>query len=276
MTMRTRQAGFTLVELLIVSVLTAVTLAGIYQTLIVQEKSYEAATLKIHDQESLRTAIGILEAELREVGSIGGDSIGGSDIEYAGTDSIMFRAQRKIGFICTLSAGPQQMIVWALGDTFEGGDALLVFVDGDSLSSADDAWDTMTVTDVQTSTNTTCLAAWPNTPLELLTVSGDTTGVRAGSPVRAYEWVSYSLHNFGPLGYGLARWRAGATDPDYLIGGLAGDGEGLQFQYYTTDGSTTDDPTQISRVRITIRTDPPGNSGVEPLQLSTNLFLRNN
>lgn len=275
--MRTQQSGFTLVELLIVSLLTAVTLAAVYQTLIVQEKTYETAGLLIRDQESLRTALGILESELREVGSIGGAAIGGSDIAVASPDSVVFRAHRKTAFICKMSRSEKWAIVWTLGDPFDNGDPLLLFVDGDSIKYADDRWDTTTVGNASATTDSDCSAYWPDAPLQLikLSTSTDISDVRVGSPIRSYEWVTYSLYKFGPMGWSLGR-HYGDGQADYLVGGLAPPGQGLQIQYFTPTGTATTDPTQVARLRITVKSEPPGNTSVDAAQMTTNLFLRNN
>lgn len=275
--MTTRRSGFTLVELLVVTLLTALVLAGVYQTLIVQEKSFEAAGLVIHDQEALRTAAGILEAELREIGSIGGASIGGTDIATAGTGSITFRAQRKIGFICDLSRGEKWVRVWTLSDRFEADDRILVFADGDSLRYTDDQWDSTVVSNAADDSDTACENQWPGMPLQLLKLeSADLSGVRMGSPIRAYEWVTYSLTKYSSLGWALSRETAASDRPDYLVGGLAAPGEGLRFTYFAPDGSETTDPTNVSRLQFTIRTDPKTNTSVEAAELTSALYLRNN
>lgn len=274
--MRTRQSGFTLVEIMIVSLLTAITLAGVYQTLMVQEKSYETAGLKIHDQESLRTALGILESELREIGSIGGADIGGTDILVADRDSIVFRAHRKIGFICKMSRADKWALVWTLGDPFVDGDPLLLFVDGDSLKYDDDRWDVTTVTNASAESDSECTTAWAEPEQQQLRLENHSlTGVQRGSPLRSYEQVTYSLYQFGHLGWALGRNRDGDR-PTYLVGGLAPPGEGLLFEYFTPAGAMTNDPTQVARIRITARTDPGGNTAVESTAMTTNLFLRNN
>lgn len=275
--MRAQQSGFTLVELLVVTLLTAIALTGVYQTLIVQEKSYEVAGLKVHDQESLRTGLGILESELREVASIGDSVIGGTDIAVASSDSVVFRAQRKTAFICKLSRADKWLLVWNMGDPFESSEPLLLFVDGDSIQYDDDRWDTTRVSNASSTTDAACSSYWPDMPLQLLKLDNaqDMTGVQTGSPVRSYEWVTYSLYNFGPMGWGLGR-RRGDGRPAYLVGGLAEPGAGLQFDYFTPNGTATNDPTEIARIRITIRTDPRTNTDVESTSMTANLFLRNN
>ena len=276
--MRTRQSGFTLVEILVVSVLTGIALVGVYETLLTQEKTYEVASLKISGQESLRTAVGVLETELREVGSIGGTDIGGSDIAIASPDSVRFRAQRKTAFICKLSRSDKWVMVWNMGDPMETGEPVLLFVDGDSLRYNDDRWDTTVVANASATTDAACEAYWPGMPLQVLKLDGgtDMNGVQPGSPIRAYEWTTYALYNFGPLGWGLGRKQAGDARPDFLVGGLAPPGQGLRFDYFTPTGTSTNDPAAISRLRITVRTDPREGTDVQAESLVSNLFLRNN
>lgn len=274
--MRTQQPGFTLVELLVVSVLTGVALMGIYQTLLTQEKTYEVASQKIKGQDNLRTAVGILESELREVGSIGGTLIGGSDIAVASPDSVVFRAPRKTAFVCKLSRSDKWVLVWNLGDPFDAQERALLFVDGDSIRHTDDRWDSTLVSNVTSSSDTDCESYWPGRPLQTLKLDGqDMTGVQPGSPVRGYQWMTYGLYDFGPQGWGLGR-RQGTDRPVLLVGGLQGPGVGLQFDYFTPAGVATNDPTAIARLRITVRTDPEGNTDVQSESLVSNLFLRNN
>ena len=273
--MQAQREGFTLVEMLIVTVLAAVMLGATYQTLIVQEKAYEAGGVMMQEQESLRTALGILESELREVGSVGDSVIGGTDFRVASADSGVFRAQRKLGFLCKLSRNEKWMITWAMGDGFEANDPLLVFVENDSSRYQDDEWNTAVVTSVSSTSDSDCAAEWPGKPLQLLKVGNhDMAGVTAGAPVRSYEWVTYSLYEFGRMGWSLGR-RSGDGQPKYLVGNLAGPGTGLQFRFFTSSGAATTDESQISRLRISITTDPPG-TRVDPTTLSTNLYLRNN
>lgn len=274
--MTTRRSGFTLVELLIVSVLAAIMLGAVYETLIVQERSYAAGGQRMRGQEALRTSLGILESELREAGSIGDSAIGGTDFVVAAADSVMFRAQRKIGFVCKLSRGENWAVVWPLGDAFAAGDTLLVFVDGDTLSTRDDQWSTAIVGSANSHSDSECASRWPDQSLQILNVgSNQLVDVYPGAPVRSYQTVTYGLYPFEERGWGLGRRTRGSA-PQFLVGGLAEPGRGLRFTYYDDTGTGTNNVDSISRLRIDVRTDPPSKSGVQPTSLTTNLYLRNN
>lgn len=270
-----REAGFTRVELLVVSLLSAVVLAGVYRTLVVQERSYEAAGLMIHDRESLRTALGILESELAEVSSIGGARIGHSDVRVAASDSITFRAPRKTGFFCTLDRAAHRTVVWSAGEAFEAGDRVLLFVDNDSILYTDDRWDTTTVAAASNVEDAGCTALWDQ-PLQYLELDDqDLAGIQPLSPVRAFEYVTYSLRPLPSGEWALARRTEGDATLDYLVDGLAPPGQGLRFEYYTPAGTPTNDPAQIEEIRITVRTDP-GADAVQTTEMALNLYLRNN
>lgn len=273
---KAQRSGFTLVEFLIVAVLAAGVIGAVYETLLVQERSYAAGGEKLRAQESLRTSLGILESELREAGSIGDSAIGGSDFIVAAADSVVFRAQRKIGFVCKLSRGESWAVVWPLGDAFAANDTLLVFVDGETTSIRDDGWSMAVVGSASDHSDSDCASRWPDQGLQILNVgSGQLNDVYPGAPVRSYQTVTYGIYPFEQRGWGLGRRTRGSA-PQLLVGGLATPGSGLRFTYYDDTGTKTNDVTAISRLRIDVRTDPPAKSGVDPTTLTTNLYLRNN
>ena len=274
--MRTRRAGFTLVEFMIVAVLTAIVLGGIYQTLASQERTYMTARVMIQDQEALRTAMGILESELREISSIGGVDIGGSDLLALSSDSIVIRAHRKTAFLCAPDPSNQRGTFWVLGDPFEDGDSVFLFVDNQASTHTDDRWDTTVVSSVGSIDDAQCDSVWSAPPQQRIRMDNQSfTGVVAGAPIRAYQTITYGLYDFGPLGYGLGR-RRGGNSPTYLVGGLAGRGSGLQFTFYKPSGFTTLNPDSVSRIQVTIRTAPAEGTGVDPDSMTSTLYLRNN
>ena len=270
-----RRSGITLVELMAVSLLTAVTLAGVYQTLSVHRESYATAARAMEDRERLRTALGILGADVREIGAVGGLRIGGTDIAAAERDSITFRTPRKPGFLCDVAPQARRATAWIVGAPFVAGDRVLVFIDGDSLRHTDDRWDTATVTTATHAEDPDCTARWP-VPLQEVALDGSgLTGLRAGSPIRSYEWVTYGLYPVSGSGWALGR-RSASERPTYLVAGLAPPGEGLRFEYASPAGTATDDPGQVASVRITVRTAAVADAVSGSRELSARLVLRNN
>jgi hypothetical protein len=267
--------GFSLVEAVLVTVFTAVAFGALYETFVLQRETGEVVGALSRDQEALRTAVGILEAELREVGTIGGEMVGGSDIAVATTDSVTFRAQRKVAFVCRVSAEEGHVLAWTAGTPLTAGDRLLLFVDGDGVAHQDDAWDTARVASAERTEDPDCAERWPGTRLQKVAVDGhDLRGVREGAPIRTYEWATYGLYRYGG-GWGLGR-RSGSSEPDLLVGGLAAPGTGLRLEYFTPSGSRTNDPEQIAWLRIALEAaaDPAGPGSATRLESS--LYLRNN
>ncbi len=275
--MNARRDGFTLIEVMIVAVLLAATLGAVYQALNVQELSYKTGSTMIRGQESMRTGLGILESELRELSTTGAD-IGGVDIRVAAADSVIFRAQRKLGFVCAIALSDNKVTLAVMGDGFVRYDSVLVFVDGDSLRSSDDAWVTSQVQDAATDVNTACATRFPGLPIQTLHVgAGILDGVKLHSPVRAFQWVLYGIREFPkPQGWSLARRLGDADATDYLVGGLAPPPNGVHFEYFDADGNTTANPSEITRMRIGMQVLDNGGGAGEPQALTTNLFFRNN
>jgi prepilin-type N-terminal cleavage/methylation domain-containing protein len=286
--MNTRQSGFTLIELLVVVVISAIIMGAVVQSLVLQERTYRATGEKVRGQDGLRIALGVLEAELREAATAEathGTRLGGSDIVVAGRDSVVFRAQRNLGFACGVQS--QHLHIWAL-DSFVGDSLYLVFRDGDPTTGADDRWMPARATQIEPSSYP--CPGKPGTPqahtsLKLEHLDGSTIAdavledVLPGAPVRSLQNVTYGLYELGD-DWALRR-RAQGDTLQTLVRGLAGRGEGVVFTYLDAAGNTLtgdplSDPTQVAAIQITARTAPHPGSGASPVELTTNVFLRNN
>jgi hypothetical protein len=273
-------------------VIAAVIMGAVVQSLVLQERTYRATSEKVRGQDGLRIALGVLEAELRDAATdVGthGVTLGGSDILVAGRDSVVFRAQRNVGFVCQL---PSNAIVhiWAINplDSFVGESLYLVFRDGNPATAADDRWMPARATNVGAST--AACPGKPGTPeahtrLALQHLDGSEINdavladVLPGAPVRSMQAVTYGLYEMGD-DWALRR-RAQADTLQTIVRGLAPRGEGLVFTYMDAAGNTLTgdplgDPTQVAAIRITARTAPHPGSGAFAAELTTNIFLRNN
>jgi prepilin-type N-terminal cleavage/methylation domain-containing protein len=272
------RAGFTLVELLIVTLLGSLILAAIYETLLMQERSFRAQSAMASTEQTIRTATEVLAAELREVSATDGGQ-GDGDLSIAASDSVTFRAYRKAGIVCAQPAGGTSIDVLEPGDAFAAGDSIMIFADGDPTKSTDDHWNKAEVGGVAAPAS--CTTSWSGYTSHDLSglSSASLTDVRNGAPVRSFVWMTYGVYQDTTGQWMLGRHEAG-QDPLLLVGPLAArDSAGLTLQYLDGNGNTTSDPTQVSRIVIKVlgeeRAGPELAGGRFTDTLTTQVFLRN-
>lgn len=272
--MRVDRAGFTVVELMVALLAGGIVLAAAYQAVLVHEEGYQTTEASITDQDVLRVALGVLEGEVREMATVGGTAIGQPDLVMATTDSMRIRAPRTVGFICSITPSDRSMTVWTEGEVFDGGDGVLLFVDGNPATYTDDHWETAEVSTTSTSSET-CLASPRGTADQKVHLTSHSlSGVTDGAPVRGYEEVTYRLQSWNGR-WGLTR-RDGDGTVHRLVSGLAGPTEGLTFRYLDGTGSATSDPASVTAIEITLVTDPSEASGKDPSTVTSTVYLRNN
>ncbi len=253
MTDRAR-AGFTMVELIIVTVLGALVVGAAFQILIANQRTYTAQNAKIQGQQSTRAAMDILSSELREISAQGGDIIA------MGADSIEVRVMRKYGVACAVdTTSTPKLKAFKVGDWFEADDSVLVFADNKLSSSADDTWIQAKVTSVDTTQN--C----GGTPAQELTFSGQSSifsadSVRTGAGVRSFTYFVYGLYSYGGEPY-LARKVPGSSSVVPMVGPLKPT-NGIQFTYLDSLGAVTATPASVRLIEVTLRTD----SGIQNSQ----------
>lgn len=250
---RRRQArgGFTLVELLVVTVLGGLVIMASLEILITNQRTYTAQSAQIQGQQSTRAAMDVLFAELREVSAAGGDLVA------MASDSIRIRAMRKFGIVCVSDEdglGQPQLEVMKIGDWFSTSDSVFVFADNVESRNDDDVWiEGLTANQVDT-TGYTC----GTTPAQEMTFSGHKAAftadsVRDGAPVRSYVYYTYLLYRYSDSEYYLGRREANSTSVLPLIGPLRSSG-GLEFSYRDKDGDVTTTATDVRQIVVTIRT----------------------
>jgi prepilin-type N-terminal cleavage/methylation domain-containing protein len=272
--MHTNRAGYSLVETVIALAVGGILMSGAYRTLIVQEEGYSTTAAIVHDQDALRTALGVLEGELRETASIGGFAIGGTDILVAGTDSIRIRAPRRLGFVCQVIPSERAVLTWSEGELFEAGDGGLVFVDDDVTTYVDDHWESAQIAAVNSS-SATCETSPTGEADQKVHLDDDILdGVVPGAPIRGVREVTYAIRPWRG-GWGLA--RVDSEDQGHpIVSGLAAPGEGLAFRYFDATGAVTSDPTAVAAIEIQLTTAPYPSSPTQPRTLRTTVYLRNN
>lgn len=276
--MTTNRSGFTLVELLVVMVVGMVLLGAAYQSLTIQQRGYRTTSDVVSDQDALRVALAVLEAELREIATLDDGTIGGSDLLMISPDSVRVRAPRKLAFVCGpngVSPSDKSMVVWTEWEMFSAGDNLMIFLDTDETTFTDDVWDTGVVQSVNNS-NATCDTKPPGaSQWKVVMAAHPLTGVLNGAPVRAFEELTYGLFQFDGE-WGLGRKKADEDEIKPLVGGLAGPGEGLVLEYLTAGGAATTDVTQVATIRINMTTADRPSSDTPQKSLTSTIYLRNN
>lgn len=284
--MMTRRPGFTVAELLVVVVITAVVLGAVVRSLVVQQRAYSATSELVRGQEGLRIALGVLEAELREATSAGA-TIGAPDLLMAARDSIRFRAQRKLGFVCSRSGN--NVTTWSVREAERfaaADDVFLIYRRGDPNDV--DRWiatrpGSVVANSASCPSNPTTGQSHNNLQslsfLDGSAVDGATMDyVLPGAPVRVVQQVTYGLRQMN--GEWVLGRRNADGSVDAIAGGLDEQGVGLRFTYFDDMGNQlSGDPVtaaNVASIEVRARTAPSPGSGANPVTLSTHIFLRNN
>ncbi len=279
-----QDAGFTMVELLVVALVGVILMMGTYQILITQSRALSMQQEVIDAQESTRGAAVLLAWELRAASASGGD------LYVIDQDSIVLRSVRATGVICSWveASGQSQYGLRQTSGSFTGttNDSAMV------LSAADATWAAFNVTAAWTGS-----AAWTNTPVCFW---GDSTtsvprpeasiqldtlatlaNLEVGGPVHLFRRTKYGLSSLN------GRWwlsrKEGTGSWEILTGPtLSPSNGGLTFAYYDSLGVVTTDPAEVHEVTFTVRSESygqvsaPGQSGgaLEDSVTAT-VFLRN-
>src|SRR5690606_26174770 len=146
-------AGFTMVELLVVVIVGALILGATFQVLGMQERSYRHQGAAMATQQNIRAALDVLESELREISASGGD------LTMIQPESLTFRAYRAGGFICSLDAPGQRIVVRQEGTQpfIASTQQLLYFIENSQITGTDDDWGIASIQQVDTGV---CDGSW--------------------------------------------------------------------------------------------------------------------
>ena len=279
-----QDAGFTIVELLVVSVVGIILVMGAYQLLITQSRALTMQQETIDAQGSARGATALLSWELRSAAASGGD------LYVIDQDSVVLRSVRATGVICSWveGSGQSQYGLRQTSGAFTGttNDSAMV------LSAADGTWAAFNVSAAWTGS-----AAWTNTPVCFW---GDSTtsvprpeasiqidtlatlaNLEVGGPVHLFRKTTYGLSTLN------GRWwmsrKEGAGGWEILTGPMLSPSDGgLTFAYYDSLGAVTTDPTLVTRVEFTLRSESYGkismagqSGGALEDSITAAVFLRN-
>lgn len=279
------EAGFTIVELLIVSVLGLVVVMSAYQLLISQSRLLSTQGEMIDARDSSRGAAILLASELRSA------SASGNDLYVIAQDSLVLRSFQATGVMCSWdTVGVDHRLgLQNVSGTVPGTVA-------DSASVYNGSW---VVFDVTAAWNG--LAAWglgnmpfcfwgdstataprPQATVELTGSVASLATLEVGNLVRVFRRTKYGLFALDGRWWLGRRVAAGAWE---LLTGpmLSPANGGLTFAYYDANDAVTTDPTLVSRVEFTLRSESYGQvsaagqgGGTVGDSLTMTVFLRNN
>jgi len=242
--------GFTLIELLVSTIVGTLLLLAAYQVLITNRRAYSVQNERISAQQATRAAMAVLFAEFREISATGGDIL---DMEDS---KLEVRVMRGLGMVCgvDLSTLTPRLRVRTITEPFQVGDSLFVFADHADARVSDDTW----IQALASGSDTTVTCGGGRA--QDLTFSGQSgtftaDAVRAGAPIRSYTHFTYGLMTYGDEIYLGRRENQGEWFP--LVGPLRnGDtgAAGVDFQYRDEFGNTTNVPTNVREIAVTVRT----------------------
>lgn len=284
--MNSRARGFTLVELLVVSVMLTLVMGAVYQTLISQQRSSRHLSAVVSSEQTNRTAATFLASELREIGT----KLAG-DITTAGPQQITFRAMRKVGFVCAISGSMVSIYTLGSGGNFAVGDNIVIYADKGTQGMQDDSVKRTSVTAIGGWTSSNCPAGtsamWNQTGFDHQSItvanSAALSNVSIGAEIRSYADVTYGTFTKGSNDV-FGRQLAGDTAVT-LIGPLVSGANGFTLQYFDTAGVALPAPVtaasmgRIARIRITVRGLGKGavtSTGTYSAPLFTDVTLRGN
>lgn len=241
---RRDRSGFTLVELLLVTILGAFLALAAYQVLITNSRTHSVSAAQIQGQQTLRSGVDLLFGELREISTADGDLL------VMGQQSLRIRAQRTFGLVCSTNyaGSPPELKLYQVGPFFESGDSIVVFAENDTETTLDDTWLWKSVQSVET--NAYC----DTSPAQILSIPGlASTGdtVRVGAPVRSFQEYTYGVYEFDGEKY-LGRRARGVSSADLLAGPVT-DYRGVTFKYLDALGNVTTVDTLVTQIEVAVR-----------------------
>ncbi len=246
------RAGFTIIELLVVAVVGALLVVGIYETLIKNQQAFTQRSAHIASKRTVQAGAAIIAGELREV------SMQGGDILVAASDSMVIRVMRAFGMVCDIDySGNPDATIHVIGSMPDASDSLYLLADNDIDISTDDAWLRGTYT--RTDTTTQCSAATGDVlrsaklNLSNLSSAMATDSVRVGAVFRSFD--TYTLGLYVNSGDTYLGWKYGTEAAVPLVGPLKASG-GLSFVYLDDLGSVTAVLADIARVDVTLSATP--------------------
>lgn len=294
--------GFTLVELMVALALGLLVAGLIHRQLLHGRRVARAQLERIAMQDNVRVAALVLAGDLGLVGNdeitpeasaaLGAPAELRSDLRAIQPGAVTYLAARGAGHVCEAAPGPPAEILvadgaWRSQRAPRSTDSLLVFVESDPVTAADDAWIHLGVLSSGVSscpTGEPALAIGVEVPAPLaVEVLGRVT---SGSPILLMEVMQARYYASGGKSWlGLRSVSTGEaiTPVAGPLADSAGGVRGLTLRYLDAADTPTPDPAAVRALEVALVgvTDQPvhGHDSrralVDSFALTTRVALRN-
>ena len=253
---RSDARGFTMVELLIATIMGLMVMAATFSVFISQTRQQGLHRETMDARETLRGAAALLSSELRPLSA----SLG--DLYAIAPQSVTLRSIQGAGTICAVHAAQPWYGVWQPSGTFAAtaDDSAFVY----SVSNA--TWNIVKVAQVwiNPATPGVPFCAWGVAFASDIAVwvtvvaPGDTAGVGVGSGIRPFRRIEYGMFQQNGRWW-LGRKVGAAASYELVTGPLRSSADsGLVFHYYDAAGAETADRSLVQRVEIVLRSESFG------------------
>lgn len=297
----TRPRGFTLVEVMVGLTIGLLVGALIQRQLLQSRRLARAQTERMAVQENVRLAALVLAGELGDLGydeitpdasvALGVPVEGRSDLLAIAPGAVTYLAARGEGRVCGVVPGPAVALLveqstWTSLRAPRTTDSLLVYVENDGATAADDAWIHLGIVGVGAATcpggGAIELRVGAPAPLDPAALAG----VTAGSPVRLVEVLQIRYYASGGRSW-LGMRSVSTGEVITPVAGPLADStatvRGLTLQYRDGSDGPTADPAAVRAVEIAllgVTNEPvhwraPGRALVDSFALTTRVALRN-
>ena len=275
---RRARAGVTLIELLIVLVVSTVVVGSVLPLISSQVRAQTDQRGRLDARETLRAAAAALTWELRQISASGGD------LSAMDSTTLTVRSTQAFGVVCVRHATLPRLGVQLVDGAVAPGDSALAFSIGEP-GPRDDVWRSLTVQNtVAVASSGAAICDWGTDVPDLVAeVAGDTTGIVSGAPFRSFVLVDFGLFNADGRTW-IGRRLSGTSTWETLAGPVNAPAEGgLRFRYLDAAASETADPALIRMIEITLRSQSQkrsvaigsgGNPAFRQDSLQTRVLLR--
>lgn len=248
-TMTDHRRGFTLVELLIVTVVGVLVLGAIYQVLITNQRTYATQNANVQANQTLRGGMEALFAELREISPQDGDLLSMS------STGMRIRGNRAPAIVCSIiTTGSDPIVQVKRLGRYLTGDSARIFVDNDPDATSDDVWVTADVTVVDSTGTLSCPdgEVAETVQLEGISWGAPPDSILPGALVRNFVRYQYQVGTYDGQTYLTRTDESGNTYP--LIGPLNPNNP-VSFRYLDAGGTATGTAANVRQIDVTLRSE---------------------